>query len=67
MALAAETRAALSDSTTWALAALVLGEKDGKSEILHSEPPFIRRLSGLTGLTLMCPGMRRVAQGVRTQ
>jgi hypothetical protein len=40
LALAAEPKGSISDSTTWALAPL-LGENDGKSEIVHPNLPSL--------------------------
>jgi len=42
LALAAESKGPVGDSAARALATPLLGEDDGESEIVHSEPPFTR-------------------------
>jgi hypothetical protein len=41
LALAAEPKGSISDSTTWALAAPLLGENDGKSKFVHPNLPSL--------------------------
>jgi hypothetical protein len=62
LALAAETKRSVSDSATGTLATLLVGENDGKSEIVHLDHLLHLALLRLSGWALL-PRYEKSAAG----